>query len=94
MGIEGVVSYRKMHVWQLNSEQYIGSLIVEVTPETNQKKVTRQVLDVLHHSGLTQISVQIEKDAFFQHISSLLPGYQIPQRTNKPLHQTLFVKAI
>lgn len=96
LDIDGVVSYSNPHVWQLKSELNVGTLHVQVRDDANLQAVRQRVVGVLKEMGVTQASVQVERNAFFHRITSLVPSYDIPQRVSKApsIHNSLTVRAI
>uniref|UniRef100_A0A914XFY1 Proton-coupled zinc antiporter SLC30A5 n=1 Tax=Plectus sambesii TaxID=2011161 RepID=A0A914XFY1_9BILA len=91
LDIDGVVSYSNTHVWQLKSELNVGTLHVQVRDDANLQAVRQRVVGILKEIGVSQAAVQVERDAFFHRITSLVPSYEIHHRVSKApsIHNSL-----
>lgn len=81
--MEGVQSYSQFHVWQLKSEMNVASIHVQVADGTNGQLVRNRVQQILKGIGASQISVQVEEEAFFRRIQTTCPMYRLPSRVNR-----------
>lgn len=73
--LDGVLSYRDVHFWQHTSETNAGSIIVQVSPTVSEHKIRQQVMSILKECDINLLTVQVEKEAFHEHMSKLTTGY-------------------
>jgi len=93
--IDGVLSYSGAHCWQLKSDYTVASVHVQITAETHAQPIIQRVTNIVSkYTGATQITVQVETEAFFQRIHSLYPSYEAPARHHRPMQQSVMAKAI
>jgi len=71
LSIEGVVSYRGEHFWRHSSEVVGGTLHVQIKPQVSEAKIVQQVGALLKEEGVNNLTIQVEKETFFQHMSGL-----------------------
>lgn len=72
LSIEGVVSHRDVHLWQLSSSaSYTATLHVQISPSSYEQLISAQINGILKELKLTNITVQLEKEVFFQHLLGL-----------------------
>ena len=69
--IEGVVSYRDDHLWQLSSNSYVATIHVQIALNAYEQLISSQIHGILKELKLSNVTVQIEKETFFQHLSGL-----------------------
>lgn len=73
--IEGVISYREPHFWSHTSTKLMGSLHVQVVPEASEQKIIAQVLSIFKDLGTHSLTIQVEKEAYFHHLSGLSAAF-------------------
>lgn len=71
LSIEGVLSYRDQHIWQHSSDVMCGIVHIQVSQTASEQHVTTHATSILKSIGLKNITVQVEKEAFFQHLTGL-----------------------
>jgi solute carrier family 30 (zinc transporter), member 5/7 len=72
LNIEGVISYRDDHLWQLSSgSSYIATIHVQITSNSYEQLISAQINGLLKELKLTNLTVQLEKEVFFQHLIGL-----------------------
>uniref|UniRef100_A0A8C4WXL0 Zinc transporter n=1 Tax=Eptatretus burgeri TaxID=7764 RepID=A0A8C4WXL0_EPTBU len=69
LGIVGVLSYREAHFWQHSAALMVGTLHVQVMPEAQEQRFVQQVLAIFKECGVTQMTVQVEKEEYLQHMN-------------------------
>lgn len=69
--IEGVVSFRNEHFWRHSSNVVAGILHVQVKTEASDQAVVSQVTVLFKEAGVQNLTIQVEKPVFFQHLSGL-----------------------
>ncbi|XP_048255901.1 zinc transporter 5-like [Haliotis rufescens] len=69
--IDGVISYRRPYFWWHTSSKVIGMLHVQVAPDKSEQKIITQVTSLFREFGITNLTVQVEKESFFLHLSGL-----------------------
>ncbi|CAL8320919.1 unnamed protein product [Lota lota] len=73
--IDGVLSYRDAHFWRHSASMVAGTIHIQVMAEVVEQRVIQQVTSVLKDAGVNNLSVQVEKEAYFQHMSGLSTGF-------------------
>lgn len=73
--IEGVVSYRDAHFWRHSASVIAGTIHLQVMPDVVEQRIVQQVTAVLKDAGVNNLSVQVEKEAYFLHMSGLSTGF-------------------
>uniref|UniRef100_A0A8C5B3D4 Zinc transporter n=1 Tax=Gadus morhua TaxID=8049 RepID=A0A8C5B3D4_GADMO len=73
--IDGVLSYRDAHFWRHSASMVAGTIHIQVMAEVLEQRVIQQVTSVLKDAGVNNLSVQVEKEAYFQHMSGLSSGF-------------------
>ncbi|XP_072309578.1 proton-coupled zinc antiporter SLC30A5 [Eucyclogobius newberryi] len=73
--IEGVISYRDPHFWRHSASTLGGTIHLQVLPDVVEQRIIQQVTSVLKDAGVNNLSVQVEKEAYFQHMSGLSTGF-------------------
>ncbi|XP_067838738.1 proton-coupled zinc antiporter SLC30A5 [Heptranchias perlo] len=74
--IEGVLSYRDPHFWRHSASVIAGTIHVQVMPDVVEQRIVQQVTAALKDVGVNNLSVQVEKESYFQHMSGLSAGFQ------------------
>ncbi|XP_022104644.1 zinc transporter 5-like [Acanthaster planci] len=69
--LDDVLSYREHHFWCHSADSYAGTLHVQVTAKANEQKVIQQVAAIFKECSIQNFSVQVEKEAYYQHLSGL-----------------------
>ncbi|CAL8276400.1 unnamed protein product [Merluccius merluccius] len=73
--IDGVLSYRDAHFWRHSASVVAGTIHIQVMAEVVEQRIIQQVTSVLKDAGVNNLSVQVEKEAYFQHMSGLSTGF-------------------
>lgn len=76
LSLDGVLSYRDPHFWRHASDSIVGVIHVQVAPSANEQRIIQQVSALFKEYGINKFSVQVEKEAFFHHMSALSAGYK------------------
>ncbi|GAB1606164.1 zinc transporter 5-like [Argonauta hians] len=71
LSIEGVISYREPHFWNHTSTKIMGCIHVQVKPEASEQKIIAQVNGIFKDIGVHSLVIQVEKEAYFLHLSGL-----------------------
>ncbi|KAK7895676.1 hypothetical protein WMY93_021001 [Mugilogobius chulae] len=74
--LEGVISYRDPHFWRHSASVMAGTIHLQVLPGVVEQRIIQQVTSTLKDAGVNNLSVQVEKEAYFQHMSGLSTGFQ------------------
>ncbi|MEQ2225048.1 hypothetical protein ILYODFUR_013538 [Ilyodon furcidens] len=74
--IEGVLSYRDPHFWRHSASVVAGTIHLQVMSDVVEQRIIQQVTAILKDAGVNNLSVQVEKEAYFQHMSGLSAGFQ------------------
>ncbi|XP_075595378.1 proton-coupled zinc antiporter SLC30A5 isoform X2 [Balearica regulorum gibbericeps] len=74
--IEGVISYRDPHFWCHSASVVAGTIHVQVVSDVMEQRIVQQVTAILKDAGVNNLTVQVEKEAYFQHMSGLSTGFQ------------------
>lgn len=70
-GIEGVLSIRTRHIWRHSESEVIGMISVQAAPHVIEQRIISQVTPILKEAGITSLTVQVEKEQFYQHMMGL-----------------------
>uniref|UniRef100_A0A1A7XIW8 Zinc transporter n=1 Tax=Iconisemion striatum TaxID=60296 RepID=A0A1A7XIW8_9TELE len=73
--IEGVLSYRDSHFWRHSASVIAGTIHLQVMADVVEQRIVQQVTAILKDAGVNNLSVQVEKEAYFQHMSGLSTGF-------------------
>uniref|UniRef100_A0A1A8CNA1 Zinc transporter n=1 Tax=Nothobranchius kadleci TaxID=1051664 RepID=A0A1A8CNA1_NOTKA len=73
--IEGVLSYRDPHFWRHSASVIAGTIHLQVMADVVEQRIVQQVTAILKDVGVNNLSVQVEKEAYFQHMSGLSTGF-------------------
>jgi solute carrier family 30 (zinc transporter), member 5/7 len=71
LSIEGVISYRDDHLWQLSSSSYVTTLHVLIEQNSYEQLIGSQVQSILKDLKISNVTVQLEKEVYFQHLMGL-----------------------
>uniref|UniRef100_G3Q1K6 Zinc transporter n=1 Tax=Gasterosteus aculeatus aculeatus TaxID=481459 RepID=G3Q1K6_GASAC len=74
--IEGVLSYRDPHFWRHSANIMAGTIHLQIMAGVVEQRIVQQVTAILKDAGVNNLSVQVEKEAYFQHMSGLSTGFQ------------------
>uniref|UniRef100_A0A3B3QZ35 Zinc transporter n=1 Tax=Paramormyrops kingsleyae TaxID=1676925 RepID=A0A3B3QZ35_9TELE len=73
--IEGVLSYRDPHFWRHSAGVVAGTIHLQLMSDIVEQRIIQQVTAVLKDAGVNNLSIQVEKEAYFQHMSGLSTGF-------------------
>ncbi|KAK5900535.1 hypothetical protein CgunFtcFv8_025488 [Champsocephalus gunnari] len=73
--IEGVLSYRDAHFWRHSANMVAGTIHLQIMADVVEQRIVQQVTAILKDAGVNNLSVQVEKEAYFQHMSGLSTGF-------------------
>ncbi|KAM6985935.1 proton-coupled zinc antiporter SLC30A5 [Aplochiton taeniatus] len=73
--IEGVLSYRDPHFWRHSASVIAGTIHLQIMSDVVEQRIIQQVTSILKDAGVNNLSVQVEKEAYFQHMSGLSTGF-------------------
>ncbi|XP_016142083.1 zinc transporter 5 [Sinocyclocheilus grahami] len=73
--IEGVLSYRDPHFWRHSASAIAGTIHLQLMSDVVEQRVIQQVSAVLKDAGVNNLTIQLEKEAYFQHMSGLSTGF-------------------
>uniref|UniRef100_A0A8C1WDM7 Zinc transporter n=1 Tax=Cyprinus carpio TaxID=7962 RepID=A0A8C1WDM7_CYPCA len=73
--IEGVLSYRDPHFWRHSASVIAGTIHLQLMSDVVEQRVIQQVSAVLKDAGVNNLTIQLEKEAYFQHMSGLSTGF-------------------
>jgi len=71
LDIEGVSSYRDDHLWELSSTSLVSTLHVQIENGAYEQLVSAQITGILKEMKLSNLTVQLEKEVFFEHLAGL-----------------------
>ena len=84
--LDGVLGYSNTHFWLLSSHGVAGTLHVQVAPSANQQKVVTMVTSFLKERGVTNLTVQVEKDEFLRANLGVSYGNYLSRTTPPHIH--------
>jgi len=96
LNIEGVISYRDDHLWQLSSNAFITTLHVQIDTNAYEQLVVSKIQQILKDMKIGNVTIQIEKEAFFQHLMALgantgqIQNYKRVFKTNRTSHSSTY----
>uniref|UniRef100_A0A3Q3FUV5 Zinc transporter n=1 Tax=Labrus bergylta TaxID=56723 RepID=A0A3Q3FUV5_9LABR len=73
--IEGVLSFRDPHFWRHSANMIAGTIHLQIMSDVVEQRIIQQVTAILKDAGVNNLSVQVEKEAYFQHMSGLSTGF-------------------
>lgn len=96
LSLDGVTGYRDPHFWYHTSSKIYGTLHVQTSPTGIEQKIVSQVTGIMREAGIVGMTVQVEKDEFYQHLSGLGSSYSDTQLgfTALSLDQASIITAI
>lgn len=71
LNIEGVISYRDDNLWQLSTNSYVSTIHVQIESSAYEQLISAQIHSILKEMKLSNLTVQLEKEMFFEHLSGL-----------------------
>ncbi|OCU02450.1 zinc transporter 5 [Xenopus laevis] len=74
--IDGLISYRDPHFWRHSASLVAGTIHVQVMSDVVEQRIIQQVTSILKDAGVNNLTVQVEKEAYFQHMSGLSTAFQ------------------
>ncbi|XP_034296932.1 proton-coupled zinc antiporter SLC30A5 [Pantherophis guttatus] len=90
--IDGVISYRDPHFWGHSANVVAGTIHVQVMSEVMEQRIIQQVSAVLKDSGVNNLTIQVEKEAYFQHMSGLSTGFHDVLAMTKQMESMKYYK--
>ncbi|ETE69804.1 Zinc transporter 5, partial [Ophiophagus hannah] len=90
--IDGVISYRDPHFWCHSANVVAGTIHVQVMSEVMEQRIIQQVSAVLKDSGVNNLTIQVEKEAYFQHMSGLSTGFHDVLAMTKQMESMKYYK--
>ena len=84
--LDGVLGYSDAHFWLLSSHGVAGTLHVQVAPSANQQKVITMVTSFLKERGVTNLTIQVEKDEFLRANLGVSYGNHLIRTTPPDIH--------
>lgn len=69
--IDGVLSIRSRYIWRHSETVVVGLVSVQVEPHVIEQRIISQVTPILKEAGITSVTVQVEKEDFYQHMAGL-----------------------
>ncbi|XP_032809518.1 proton-coupled zinc antiporter SLC30A5 [Petromyzon marinus] len=76
LNVDGVLSYRNPYFWRHSAAVVAGTLHVQVQVGVVEQRVVQQVTAVFKECGVSNMTVQVEKEEYFQHMSGLGAGHR------------------
>ncbi|XP_030049078.1 proton-coupled zinc antiporter SLC30A5 [Microcaecilia unicolor] len=73
--LDGIISYRDPHFWRHSASVVAGTIHLQVLSDTVEQRIIQQVTSILKDAGINNLTVQVEKEAYFQHMSGLSTGF-------------------
>ncbi|XP_037079954.1 zinc transporter 5-like [Pollicipes pollicipes] len=73
--LEGVQSYSDPHFWSHATDQWVGTLHIQVKETASEQTVIGQVTSIFKQLGFGTLAVQVEKPEFVSRKSGLHAGY-------------------
>ncbi|CAG5135470.1 unnamed protein product [Candidula unifasciata] len=71
LAVEGVLSYREPHFWYHTATKVYGMIHVQAWPLAQEQRIIAQVTSLLKEAGVLSVTVQVEKQSYFFHLSGL-----------------------
>ncbi|BFZ02223.1 hypothetical protein BsWGS_05262 [Bradybaena similaris] len=71
LAVEGVLSYREPHFWYHTATKVYGMIHVQAWPLAQEQRIIAQVTSLLKEAGVISVTVQVEKQSYFFHLSGL-----------------------
>ncbi|OWF54084.1 zinc transporter 5-like [Mizuhopecten yessoensis] len=98
--VDGVLSYREPKIWCHTADKVFGSIHIQAAPDASEQKVVAQISSIFKEIGVANLTVQVEKESYFHHLSGLGANFnEVVQMTNNFKTQPLsledsFIKSI
>ncbi|XP_051847597.1 proton-coupled zinc antiporter SLC30A5 [Antechinus flavipes] len=90
--IEGLISYRDPHFWRHSANVVAGTIHIQVMSDVLEQRIVQQVTGVLKDAGVNNLTVQVEKEAYFQHMSGLSTGFHDVLAMTKQMESMKYYK--
>lgn len=90
--IEGLISYRDPHFWRHSASIVAGTIHIQVTSEVLEQRIVQQVTGILKDAGVNNLTIQVEKEAYFQHMSGLSTGFHDVLAMTKQMESMKYYK--
>ncbi|XP_028929247.1 zinc transporter 5 isoform X2 [Ornithorhynchus anatinus] len=90
--IEGLISYRDPHFWRHSASVVAGTIHVQVMSDVTEQRIVQQVGGVLKDAGVSNLTIQVEKEAYFQHMSGLSTGFHDVLAMTKQMESLKYYK--
>lgn len=71
LNIEGVISYRDDHLWQISGTNNVSTIHVQIQVNSYEQLISAQIYSILKEMKSTNLTVQLEKEIFIQHLNGL-----------------------
>uniref|UniRef100_A0A2I3LCW2 Zinc transporter n=1 Tax=Papio anubis TaxID=9555 RepID=A0A2I3LCW2_PAPAN len=90
--IEGLISYRDPHFWRHSASIVAGTIHIQVTSDVLEQRIVQQVTGILKDAGVNNLTIQVEKEAYFQHMSGLSTGFHDVLAMTKQMESMKYCK--
>eukprot|EP00069_Balaena_mysticetus_P015690 bmy_09378T0 len=90
--IEGLISYRDPHFWRHSASIVAGTIHIQVTSDALEQRIVQQVTGILKDAGVNNLTIQVEKEAYFQHMSGLSTGFHDVLAMTKQMESMKYYK--
>ncbi|XP_074215343.1 proton-coupled zinc antiporter SLC30A5 isoform X2 [Camelus bactrianus] len=90
--IEGLISYRDPHFWRHSASVVAGTIHIQVTSDVLEQRIVQQVTGILKDAGVNNLTIQVEKEAYFQHMSGLSTGFHDVLAMTKQMESMKYYK--
>uniref|UniRef100_A0A8C5KCR6 Zinc transporter n=1 Tax=Jaculus jaculus TaxID=51337 RepID=A0A8C5KCR6_JACJA len=68
--IEGLIFYRDSNFWRHST------IHIQATSDVLEQRIVQQVAGILKEAGVNNLTVQVEKEAYYQHVGGLSTGFR------------------
>ncbi|RUS79405.1 hypothetical protein EGW08_012818 [Elysia chlorotica] len=69
--LENVLSFREPHFWSHTANKTHGMIHIQVSTQAQEQRIISQVTSIFKEAGVNNITVQVEKQSYFFHLSGL-----------------------
>ncbi|XP_057645983.1 proton-coupled zinc antiporter SLC30A5 isoform X2 [Chionomys nivalis] len=90
--IEGLISYRDPHFWRHSANIIAGTIHIQVTSDVLEQRIVQQITGILKDAGVNNLTIQVEKEAYFQHMSGLSTGFNDVLAMTKQMESMKYCK--
>uniref|UniRef100_A0A8C3VL51 Zinc transporter n=1 Tax=Catagonus wagneri TaxID=51154 RepID=A0A8C3VL51_9CETA len=90
--VEGLISYRDPHFWRHSASIVAGTIHIQVTSDVLEQRIVQQVTGILKDAGVNNLTIQVEKEAYFQHMSGLSTGFHDVLAMTKQMESMKYYK--